>query len=163
MRTAMALGLAVFFVVACKEETPVNPPASEKIFVIPEGFPEMTFPEENEFTKARWELGKKLFYDPILSVDNTISCASCHKAHLAFADDKAFSPGVENRPGVRNAPSLANVGYHPYFLREGSVPTLEMQVLVPVQESNEFAHDMLAIAKILKDDPEYITHEPQGL
>ena len=156
-KTAIALGLAVFFLVACVKEEPKTPnPSTSNLLVIPEGFPEMTFPEGNDFTKARWELGKKLFYDPILSVDNTISCASCHKANLAFADDKAFSPGVENRPGVRNAPSLGNVGYHPYLLREGSVPTLEMQVLVPIQEHNEFAHDMLAIVKILEKDPEYI-------
>ncbi len=157
LKIALAFGLAVFFLVACVKQAPDTPnPNQNSVLVIPEGFPEMSFPEGNEYTKARWELGKKLFYDPILSVDNTISCASCHKANLAFADDKAFSPGVENRPGVRNAPSLANVGYHPYLLREGSVPTLEMQVLVPIQEHNEFAHDMLAIAAILKKDPEYI-------
>ena len=72
-----------------------------------------------------------------------------------FADNKAFSPGVENRPGVRNAPSLANIGYHPYFLREGSVPTFEMQVLVPVQEENEFAHEMLLIAELLGKREDY--------
>lgn len=131
-------------------------PEESKLIEIPPGFPEMVFPEDNQLTEARWELGKKLFYDPILSVDNSISCASCHKASLAFADDKALSPGVKNRPGVRNAPSLANVGYHPYFLREGSVPTLEMQVLVPVQEENEFAHSMLHIAELLMENEEYI-------
>lgn len=135
---------------------------STDILVIPDGFPDITFPEGNEFTKARWDLGKKLFYDPILSIDSSISCASCHKAHLAFADDQALSPGVQNRPGVRNAPSLANIAYHPYFLREGSVPTLEMQALVPIQEENEFDHDILVIAELLKNDPEYISMSKQA-
>lgn len=146
----------LLFLFSCQKESQHPVPEESKLIEIPPGFPEMVFPEDNQLTEARWELGKKLFYDPILSVDNSISCASCHKASLAFADDKALSPGVKNRPGVRNAPSLANVGYHPYFLREGSVPTLEMQVLVPVQEENEFAHSMLHIAELLMENEEYI-------
>ncbi len=140
---------------SCQKEVVSEIPEPE-ILVIPAGFPEMSFPEDNTFSRARWELGKKLFFDPILSEDNSISCGSCHKPSLAFADDKDFSPGVENQAGVRNAPSLANVGYHPYFLREGSVPTLEMQVLVPIQEENEFAHDILAISELLQKDEDYV-------
>ena len=158
IKSKLAIGLVLssaLFMACSKEKNEVGPVAKE-VLTIPEGFPEMTFPEDNKFTPARWELGKKLFYDPILSVDGKVSCASCHKADLAFADDKAFSPGVEGRPGVRNAPSLANVGYHPYYLREGSVPILEMQVLVPIQEENEFAHDILHIVDSLKNDQIYI-------
>ncbi|MFT6167763.1 MAG: cytochrome c peroxidase [Vicingaceae bacterium] len=59
-------------------------------------------------------------------------------------------------PGVRNVPSLANVEYHPYLLREGSVPTLEMQVLVPIQEHNEFNHNIVDIVKELQVDSDYI-------
>lgn len=151
----MAILLSSALIVSCQKDNETVSQEPE-VIVIPEGFPDMPFPEDNKFTMARWKLGKKLFYDPILSVDGTLSCASCHKANLAFADDVSFSPGVENRPGVRNAPSLANVGYHPYFLREGSVPTLEMQVLVPIQEENEFAHDMLKIVEALKQNSEYM-------
>ncbi len=151
----IAIALSLFVLVQCHKDTQTTIPNYESLTEIPIGFPSMPFPQDNEFTLDRWEMGKKLFYDPILSVDNTISCASCHKASLAFADDKAFSPGVKNRPGVRNAPSLANVGYHPYYLKEGSVPSLEMQVLVPVQEENEFAHDMLVITEILKSNSYY--------
>lgn len=151
----MAILLSSALIVSCQKDNETVSQETE-VIVIPEGFPDMPFPEDNQFTMTRWKLGKKLFYDPILSVDGTLSCASCHKANLAFADDVSFSPGVENRPGVRNAPSLANVGYHPYFLREGSVPTLEMQVLVPIQEENEFAHDMLKIVEALKQNSEYV-------
>ena len=100
--------------------------------------------------------GKKIFFDPVLSLDSTISCASCHKQEFAFADNRAFSPGIKNRAGKRNAPSLANIGYHPYFLREGGVPTLEMQVLVPIQEHNEFNHNIVDIGNQLKKNPEYV-------
>lgn len=141
---------------SCKKaDSPIENPAGFEL-KIPAGFPDMEFPADNQFTQARWELGKKLFFDPIMSRDNSISCGSCHKPALAFADDRSFSPGIENRPGTRNAPSLANIGYHPYFLREGSVPTLEMQVLVPVQEHNEFDHSMPEIAARLMQDPVYV-------
>lgn len=119
-------------------------------------FPSMKFPVGNEYTETRYELGKKLFFDPILSIDSTLSCASCHKPEKAFSDEIAFSPGVFNRAGVRNAPSLGNVGYQPYFLREGSVPTLEMQVLIPIQEKNEFAHNIVEIAKQIQTDSAYV-------
>lgn len=119
-------------------------------------FPEIVNPKHNRPTKERVELGQKLFFDPILSIDSSLSCASCHKPNLAFSDDVAFSPGVYNRAGVRNAPSLANIGYHPYFLREGSIKTIEMQVLVPIQEENEFAHNIVDIAEQMKKNPEYV-------
>lgn len=113
-------------------------------------FPEVVHPEGNEYTLERWELGRKLFFDPVLSIDSTMSCATCHKPSLAFSDSVAFSPGVEQRAGTRNAPSLSNVAFHPYFLKEGGVPTLEMQVLVPIQEHNEFAHNIVDIAHQLE-------------
>lgn len=123
---------------------------------IPIGFPEVDFPEDNKFTRARWELGKRLFYDPVLSRDSTVSCGSCHKPHLAFSDDVSFSPGVQNAPGVRNAPTLTNVAYLPYFTREGGVPTLEMQILVPLQEHNEFDFNIVEAGIRLSRIPEYV-------
>lgn len=122
----------------------------------PKGFEAMEIPKDNAFTEARWNLGKRLFYDPIMSVDNSISCASCHKSELAFSDDVGFSLGVEERLGTRNAPILANVGYHPYFTREGGVPTLEMQILVPIQEHNEFDFNIVLLAERLKADSSYV-------
>ncbi len=122
---------------------------------IPGHFPEINFPAENTFSSERWFLGKKLFYDTRLSIDSTISCASCHKQGKGFADDISLTPGVFGRAGVTNAPSLANVAYHPYYTREGGLPTLEMQVLVPISEHNEFGFNIVEIESILKDDIEY--------
>lgn len=154
------LSIILIFIslVACQEDSqdevvPFN--QQEALLTIPEGFPEMEFPEGNELTKERWELGKRLFYEKRLSIDKSLSCGSCHKPSLAFADDRDFSPGVFNRAGSRNAPSLANVGYQPYLLREGSVPTLEMQVLVPIQEHNEFNHNMVKIVEELEQNSSY--------
>jgi len=154
VRNVMLL-LVLFIFTHCSKTETVNL-NSTALLEIPEGFPAIDFPADNAFTEARWKLGKKLFFDPILSIDSSLSCGSCHQPALAFADDKVFSPGVKNRPGVRNSPSLANVAYQPYFLREGGVPTLEMQILVPIQEFNEFNHNIVAIANQLEKHPEYV-------
>jgi cytochrome c peroxidase len=146
----------IFVVFSCEDKENVEPLYTPDLMEIPKGFPEIDFPVGNEFTESRWELGKKLFYDPIMSSDGTISCASCHRSELAFSDDIPFSEGVDHRLGTRNSPSLANVAYHPYFTREGGVPTLEMQILVPIQEHLEFDFNIILIAERLQNDPTYV-------
>lgn len=140
---------------SCQEDKMVAPSHQFELMEIPRGFADIEFPEGNEFTEARWLLGKKLFFDPILSADSSISCASCHQPELAFSDDVPFSEGVERRLGTRNSPSLANIAYHPYFTREGGVPTLEMQVLIPIQEHNEFDFNIVLIAERMSHDSAY--------
>jgi cytochrome c peroxidase len=137
---------------ADKDELIVPPDLLE----IPAGFPPMDFPDDNPFSLVGYKLGKKLFYDPIMSRDSSISCGSCHLPEKGFSDTGAFSIGVDGISGTRNTPSLSNVGYHPYFTREGGVPTLEMQVLVPVQEHNEFDFNIVLIAERLKRNEEYV-------
>lgn len=149
------IGLAISLLAACQPEEPAPLGPFPLLMEVPEGFPDIPYPADNAFTEARWQLGKQLFFDPIMSADVSISCASCHQPELAFSDDRAFSPGVAQRPGTRNSPSLANVAYHPYYTREGSVPTLEMQVLVPIQEHNEFDFNILLIAERLRADSTY--------
>lgn len=118
-------------------------------------WPQMEFPTDNEPDAQKIGLGERLFFDPIVSIDSSISCASCHKEVYGLADDVAISPGVEDRLGKRNSPSLWNVGYQPYFMREGGVPTLEMQVLVPVQEHSEMAFNMVLLAQRLNANTAY--------
>ena len=142
--------------VGCQKEEISRPPYSPALMEIPKGFPEMDVPADNQFSIARWALGKKLFYDPIMSVDSSISCAHCHQTDLAFSDGLAVSKGVEDRLGTRNAPSLANVAYHPYFTREGGVPTLEGQILVPIQEHNEFDFNIVLLTERLASDSTYV-------
>ena len=75
----------MFLLFACqKEESSTTPAATaeEKLLRIPDGFPEMPFPEGNELTQSRWNLGKKLFYEKRLSIDQSISCGSCHNSCL---------------------------------------------------------------------------------
>lgn len=157
MQKSAIFGLILLFFAACrKEQQSVPTVESEPLLLVPVGFPSPFFPADNALTAARFALGKRLFYDPVLSRDSTISCASCHSPFKAFSDTVAFSPGVAGAAGTRNAPTLANISYHPYFTREGGVPTLEMQILVPIQEHNEFDFNILLIADRLKKDTAYI-------
>ena len=122
---------------------------------IPVGFPTPNIPVDNEFTQARFELGRKLFYDPILSRDSTISCGTCHQQALAFSDGLDVSEGIEQRKGTRNATGLFNLAYAPNFLREGGVPTLEMQVVVPISEHAEMDFNILKVVDRLAANAEY--------
>ncbi|MEY4204216.1 MAG: hypothetical protein RL013_1920 [Bacteroidota bacterium] len=142
----------VLLLVSCSKE----PAVPEPLLSVPPGFPAPVFPADNELTEARFALGKRMFYDVVMSRDSSVSCASCHDPALAFSDKVAFSTGAHRRPGTRNAPTLANVAYQPYYTREGGVPTLEMQILVPIQEHNEFDFNLLLIADRLKQDSTYI-------
>ncbi len=143
------------FTLSCSDVDHTVLPEAPKFMEVPYGFESFETPLDNAFSQARWELGKKLFYDFRLSIDGNVSCASCHKTDLAFSDNVALSSGVNGRLGTRNAPTLANVAYHPYLTRDGSVPTLEIQILIPIQEHNEFAHNIVDIAESLAEDPSY--------
>src|SRR6478736_1290507 len=82
-------------------------------------------------------LGKLLFFDPILSKDNTISCATCHKPAFAFADTSAVSLGVGGKKGVRNTPSAMNVALQSIFFWDGRAKDLEEQALMPIENHDE--------------------------
>lgn len=145
--------LIPLFWVACKKDAPIQKQEiGLESIIIPDGFPPIEFPADNAFTKERWLLGKALFYEKQLSLDSSVSCASCHSQQFGFSDNVALSKGFKQRLGNRNAPSIINVAYHPYFTREGGVPSLEMQVLVPIQEHNEFNNNILDIAKRLSSN-----------
>lgn len=83
------------------------------------------------------ELGRKLFFDPILSKNKKISCASCHKEEFAFSDTSAVSLGVRNQKGVRNTPSAMNMKLQVAFFWDGRANTLEKQALMPIENPIE--------------------------
>lgn len=154
MRLFLA-GIIAMGLMACDENVLVPDAPGGFAVVIPPGFPDIPYPADNTYTPERWALGRRLFYDAALSRDSTISCASCHRPEFAFADTRAVSPGIDGRLGTRNAPSLANVAYHPYYLREGGLPTLEMQVFVPLQETHEMDFEIALAAARLAADSSY--------
>ena len=87
--------------------------------------------------KTPAELGRKLFFDPIISKTGKISCASCHKEEFAFADTFAVSLGVRNQKGVRNTPSAMNMKLQVAFFWDGRANTLEQQALMPIENPIE--------------------------
>lgn len=110
---------------------------------------------EMDSSDYRVQLGKHLFYDPILSRDSTVSCATCHQQKLAFTDGLSKSRGIRNRMVSRNSPTLTNVGNRSIFLLDGVNPSLEAQVGVPIQEHNEFDFHVLLVLDRLNRRPKY--------
>ena len=77
---------------------------------IPPGFPQMAIPKDNPMTVEGVALGRRLFYDPILSGNNTQACGSCHIQQFAFGDSARVSTGITGAKGTRQAPTLTNAG-----------------------------------------------------
>lgn len=101
-------------------------------------------------------LGSMLFADKRLSVDGTISCASCHEPSKAFADGRAVSIGIKGQQGTRNALSLLNVREHDTFFWDGRRATLEAQVMDPFTNAREHGWESLDdLLARLKEIPEY--------
>ena len=111
-------------------------------------------PKDNRPTKDKVELGRELFFDPILSADGTISCASCHRPEFAFADNRAHSRGINGKKGTRNTPSVINVAYHEVFFWDGRSQSLEDQAIDPLFNHAEMgANDKAQLLERLK--PKY--------
>jgi cytochrome c peroxidase len=109
---------------------------------VPKGWAQPEIPADNPMTVEGIELGKMLFYDPILSVDSSISCSSCHQIQGAFTDNVAVSTGVQNRKGKRSAMALVNMAFmNRGLFWDGRVKTLEAQALLPVEDHLEMAEN----------------------
>ncbi len=125
---------------------------------IPPGLPSMDIPVDNPLTDQGIELGRRLFYDPILSKDSTISCSSCHKLTNSFNDVMAISPGVGGFMGNRSSMSLINVGFQINGLFwDGRSMTLEDQALHPVENPVEMAEIWTDVEVKLRRHPDYKT------
>ena len=89
-------------------------------------------PEENPITLAKWELGKKLYFDPILSTNNMVACASCHQPEKGFTDQLPVSSGINAKQGAMNAPTILNSGLGASQYWDGRAMSLEEQAQGPV-------------------------------
>jgi cytochrome c peroxidase len=112
-------------------------------------------PANNAPTRERLELGRRLFFDRMLSSDYTVSCSSCHRPDHLFADDRPVSPGVFGRRGHRNTPSLLNVAYARHLTWDGRSRTLEEQVLKPIQDPVEMDLSLDSLVARLTADGGY--------
>ena len=112
-------------------------------FTFPSHFPRPALPGDNPLTKESITLGRSLFHDKRLSLNNTQSCADCHAADYAFSDPKRFSIGAEGKTGTRNAMPLFNLAWKQRFFWDGRAATIRKQVLIPIQDPVEM-HSTLA-------------------
>lgn len=118
-------------------------------------FDPLPLAEDNPLSREGIELGRRLFYERRLSDNNSISCASCHKQEFAFADNRAFSLGVEDRTGVMNSMPLFNLGWSRHFFWDGRSPSLEEQMTDPIINHVEMASNWADVLDKLNADSSY--------
>lgn len=140
-----------------KDSNGTNPTVID--FVQPSHFPEPSYTfDNNPISGEGFYLGRKLFFDPILSVDNTVSCSSCHSQSLAFAD-APFHPvsvGVEDREGTRNAPPIQNMVFMKAFAWDGGINHLDFVSLNAIEAEFEMDEEMANVVAKLNNDQQYV-------
>ena len=131
-------------------------------------FPQVTLPPDNPLTEEGVALGKRLFFDPVLSVNGTQSCSSCHQADAAFADPRRVSTGAHGQPGKRNAMPLFNLAWaHDGLFWDGRAKSIRQQVLMPITDPTEMGESIDNVISKLKADPVYVAAfrkaQPEGI
>ena len=116
-----------------RENTAANLERQGKyVWQVPDGFPIPAVPADNPMTREKVELGRQLFFDPRLSGDGSVSCASCHQPELAFTDGRSQARGIQNHIHPRSAMSLTNVAYNATLgWDDPTLTRLEDQILIP--------------------------------
>jgi cytochrome c peroxidase len=149
----------ILFIVSCSKDVSLEQeinPSSKYQLILPVGFPQPTIPSDNPLTQEKIDLGKMLFFDPILSSDSSISCASCHNKSKAWSDGAQFSKGVNDSIGFRNSPALTNVAFNASYFRDGGVNTLENQVIAPISNHLEMNENLTRVVEKLNRNPKYV-------
>lgn len=126
-------------------------------FQIPKGFPPPVYRfQHNPRTKQGFELGRRLFYDGILSRDGNFPCSSCHQQFAAFATyEHRLSHGFNNQFSFRNAPGLFNLAWEKEMHWDGGISHIEVQPLAPLLDPHEMAEDLNQVISKLKNDKNY--------
>ena len=139
-----------------EQKSPAVMPIGKPVHIqVPLGLPPVPIPPDNPPTAETIALGRRLYYDPILSVDNTVSCATCHSPQFGFADPKPVSEGVAKKTGTRNSPTVINSAYYNLQFWDGRAASLEKQAEGPVQNPVEMAHSLKGVEQRLNADEGY--------
>ncbi|MBK9025741.1 MAG: cytochrome-c peroxidase [Saprospiraceae bacterium] len=130
---------------------------NEDFFVVPENFPHPVYDfSKNPLTENKILLGRTLFYEPLLSKNNTISCESCHSPFSAFTHiDHQLSHGIHDSIGTRNSPALMNLAWQKTFMWDGAVNNLDMQALAPISHPAEMGSNIQEVVEKLNTSPKY--------
>ncbi len=151
-------------ILGCKKDpffdkhTPIANNPTPYVLALPASFPPMNIPLTNPLTVEGIALGKRLFYDPLLSSNNKQACASCHQQNTSFIDsNKRFSLGATGALGARNSMPLFNLGYASAWFWDGRAKTLEEQVFHPITSQNEMNQDIGLLVNELKANGNYVS------
>ena len=126
-------------------------------FEVPQNFPKPAYDfSKNPLSENKIQLGRALFYDPMLSRSKTISCASCHSQFSAFTHvDHALSHGIEDKIGFRNSPALMNLAWQKTFMRDGAINHLDVQSLAPIANPVEMDENIANVVAKLQESKLY--------
>ena len=139
-KAIFCIAATVLFLYSCKEEDkePTPSGATPYTLEVPSFFSLPIIPADNPMTVEGVALGKRLFYDDVLSGNNTQNCGSCHNPTFAFTDNGLqFSVGIDKKAGDRNSMPLINLAWEKDFFWDGRAKTLEEQALGPVENPIE--------------------------
>lgn len=164
LRTMLNKFAIIFFLsVLCFSSCKVDPkiiaplPSNNLEELVPEGFPPPAYTfNTNIISQDRFVLGRELFYETLLSADNSISCASCHQQFAAFAnDDHKLSHGINDLLGKRNAPALFNLTWHTSFMHDGGINNIEVQPPSPIENPVEMGEHLPNVVNKLQASEKY--------
>jgi cytochrome c peroxidase len=130
-------------------------PAKLSLDDLPLGLGLRPVPKDSALTVSRVQLGRKLFFDPILSADLTVACASCHQPHHGFASAEPRPRGIRGQQLARRAPTLLNRAYGTSFFWDGSAGSLEEQALQPIEDPAEMGSSVADVVQRLRTNPAY--------
>ena len=153
--------LTLFIIASCTNEKVDIFSSTPSPLQIPQLFEDKilnpVIPIDNPQTEEGIELGKKLFFDPILSADNTQACADCHAPENAFTDTDRFSDGISGALGTRNSMPIFNLAwnYDEKFFWDGNSFSLEHQAFIPVTDPIEMASTWKDVEQKLQNHSEY--------
>tara|TARA_R110002049_G_scaffold7173_2_gene42559 strand:- start:1586 stop:2614 length:1029 start_codon:yes stop_codon:yes gene_type:complete len=149
-KSRIALTVIAFFLLSFQQ-------VSKYTFEYPSFFPKPAYDfTNNQLDSNKVELGRLLFYDGILSKDNSISCSTCHSPFNAFAhNDHNLSHGINDEIGIRNAPVLFNLAWQGSFMWDGSINHLDMQALAPISSPIEMGDNITNVVEKLQNDAFY--------
>lgn len=153
----------VFFFFSCKkarekeEIVPIEGQKKADFFSYPSYFPKPLYDfSQNELTAEKIQLGRMLFYDPILSRDSTVACASCHQPFSAFSHlQHSVSHGIDRQLGSRNAPGVFNMAWMPSFMLDGGVNHLDVQPIAAITNVVEMDDKLSNVIRKLNNDQKY--------
>ncbi len=143
----------------CKVDPKIVPvlPSDNLAEVVPEGWPQPNYTfSANPISEAGFVLGRALFYETLLSKDNTISCGTCHQLNSAFANtDHKLSHGINDLIGMRNAPALFNLTWHTSFMHDGGINHIENQPPAPITNTVEMGEELENVVNKLQSSEKY--------